>query len=89
MAPVRGGGGGAPEGGLREHCQNWLAQIVHILGKKREPLDEEISRSCSKGSLFSAYVFAKCGGESHALLDFKPESQFSAKTKLTNKTQTT
>lgn len=54
MAPVRGGGGEAPEGGLREHCQNWLAQIMHILGKKREPLDEEISRSCRKGSLFSA-----------------------------------
>lgn len=36
-APVRGGGGGAPEG-RRESCQNWLAQSMHILGKERESL---------------------------------------------------
>lgn len=53
-----GGGGGAPEG-RRESCQNWLAHSVHILGKRRESLDEEISGSCGEGSLFSAYVFVK------------------------------
>lgn len=51
-------GGGAP-GGIREHCQNELAQIMHILGKMRESLDEEISRSCREGCLFSPCVFAK------------------------------
>ena len=52
------GGGGAP-GGWREACQDWLAPVMHILGRKRESLDEEISRNCREGRLFSAYVFAK------------------------------
>lgn len=50
------GGSGAP-GGRRGCCQNWLAPITHILGKERESLDGEISRSCREGSLFTAYVF--------------------------------
>lgn len=41
-------GGGAP-GGIRQHCQNELARILNILGKTRESLDEEISRSCKGG----------------------------------------
>lgn len=63
----RCGGGGAP-GGKREHCQNWLAQIMHILGKGRESVDEEISRSYGEGSLFSAYGFAKSSRQSHAYI---------------------
>lgn len=58
-APVRAVVGGGAPGGIRETRQNWLAPIMHILGKKRVLLDEEISRSCREGSLFSAYLFAK------------------------------
>ena len=66
--PGGGGGGGGAPGGKREHCQNWLAQIMHILGKGRESVDEEISRSYGEGSLFSAYGFAKSSRQSHAYI---------------------
>ena len=35
----------------------WLQP--HILGKERESLEGEISRSCREGCLSSAYVFAE------------------------------
>lgn len=57
----------------REPCQARLAPVLHILGRMGESLDEEISRNCREGGLFSAYVFAKSQRQAHALLNFKPD----------------